>query len=55
MEKHADTIDPAMRHWINDGLNAGLAPSVVALKLGAMVADVTAVYYADKHYLKALK
>ena len=55
MEKHADTIDPDIRAVINELLSKGKVPSVVALELGAMVADITAVYYADKHYLKALK
>ena len=54
-EKHASQLDPDIRKKINEYLDNGMAVSVIALEIGVMVADVTAVYYADGHYMKGIE
>jgi hypothetical protein len=43
----ADSLDPTLRFWINDGLLRGCAPNHIASLLGTEVCNVTAVFHTD--------
>jgi hypothetical protein len=48
LRKAADSLDPSLRFWINDGLKRGCAVNHIASLLGTEVCNVTAVFHVDK-------